>query len=85
MSKLAYAKADCVTSLYEHARHLQIELGCNEEITMVTPNGIDEKRFAGEHGEKTVEEGMIHVGAVLRVTPIKVVKSLIRAFAFAME
>ena len=85
MSKLAYAKADCVTSLYEHARQLQMELGCDEEITMVTPNGIDEKRFEGEHGEKIVEDGMVHIGAVLRVTPIKDVKTMIRAFAFAKE
>jgi glycosyltransferase involved in cell wall biosynthesis len=85
MSRLAYAKADCVTSLYEHARKLQIELGCDEELTMVTPNGIDEKRFAGEHGERITEENMVHIGAVLRVTPIKDVKTLIRAFAFAKE
>ena len=85
MSKLAYAKADCVTSLYEHARKLQIELGCDESITMVTPNGIDEKRFAGTPGERVAEEDMIHIGAVLRVTPIKDVKTLIRAFAFAKE
>lgn len=85
MSKLAYGKADYVTSLYEHARHLQIELGCREEITMVTPNGIDEKRFVGTPGERVAEEGMVHIGAVLRVTPIKDVKTLIRAFAFAKE
>ncbi|MBR4607542.1 MAG: GT4 family glycosyltransferase PelF [Lachnospiraceae bacterium] len=85
MSRLAYAKADCVTSLYEHARKLQIELGCDEELTMVTPNGIDEKRFVGTPGEKVVEENMVHIGAVLRVTPIKDVKTLIRAFAFAKE
>ena len=85
MSRLAYAKADCVTSLYEHARKLQIELGCDEELTMVTPNGIDEKRFVGTPGEKVAEENMVHIGAVLRVTPIKDVKTLIRAFAFAKE
>ncbi|MBR6476902.1 MAG: GT4 family glycosyltransferase PelF [Lachnospiraceae bacterium] len=85
MSKLAYSRADCVTSLYEHARQLQIELGCNEEITMVTPNGIDENRFVGTPGERVAQEDMIHVGAVLRVTPIKDVKTMIRAFAFAKE
>ena len=85
MSRLAYGKADCVTSLYEHARKLQIELGCPEELTMVTPNGIDEKRFMGTPGEKVAEENMVHIGAVLRVTPIKDVKTLIRAFAFAKE
>lgn len=85
MSKLAYSKADCVTSLYEHARQLQIELGCDEKLTMVTPNGIDETRFQGEHGERIAETDMVHIGAVLRVTPIKDVKTMIRAFAFAKE
>ncbi|MBR4734420.1 MAG: GT4 family glycosyltransferase PelF [Lachnospiraceae bacterium] len=85
MSRLAYSSADLVTSLYEHARKLQIELGCNEEITMVTPNGIDENRFAAPSGEKVADDGMVHVGAVLRVTPIKDVKTMIRAFAFAKE
>ena len=52
---------------------------------MVTPNGIDEKRFEGTPGEKVAQEGMVHIGAVLRVTPIKDVKTMIRAFAFAKE
>ena len=86
MSKLAYSEAELVTSLYEHARELQIELGCPKEITMVTPNGIDASRFVvTEDMKRTLEEDMIHVGAVLRVTPIKDVKTLIRAFAFAKE
>lgn len=85
MSMLAYDSADVVTSLYEHARELQIELGCEEKITVVTPNGIDEKRFLLTDPQKTVEDGMIHVGAVLRVTPIKDVKTMIRAFAFAKQ
>jgi len=86
MSMLAYSKADLVTSLYEHARGLQLELGCEEDITMVTPNGIDESRFE-RSGDvpRTVEDGMIHVGAILRVTPIKDVKTMIRAFAFAKD
>ena len=45
MSQLAYDRADKVTSLYEHARELQIELGCPEEKTQVTPNGVDPSRF----------------------------------------
>ncbi len=44
MSLAAYDRADLVTSLYEHARSLQIELGCPAEKTRVTPNGILEKQ-----------------------------------------
>lgn len=40
MSKLAYQESSLVTSLFEQARQLQIELGCPPEQTAVTPNGI---------------------------------------------
>lgn len=85
MSCLAYDKADRVTSLYEHARQLQIELGCDEDKTIVTPNGIDVDRFANIPGRLPEDQGMINIGAVLRVAPIKDVKTMIRAFAFAKE
>ncbi len=85
MSRLAYERADKVTSLYEHARQLQLGLGCDEEKTRVTPNGIDMKRFADIPGRQPEDEGYINVGAVLRVAPIKDVKTMIRAFAFAKE
>lgn len=85
MSRLAYERADRVTSLYEHARQLQLGLGCDEEKTKVTPNGIDMSRFADIPGRQPEDEGYINIGAVLRVAPIKDVKTMIRAFAFAKE
>ncbi|MDR0948698.1 MAG: GT4 family glycosyltransferase PelF [Lachnospiraceae bacterium] len=85
MSTLAYNKADLVTSLYDHARELQIELGCPANKTMITPNGIDPARFANLPGKPPEEEHMVNIGAVLRVTPIKDVKTMIQAFAFAKQ
>lgn len=85
MSRLAYDRADMVTCLYERARQLQLGLGCEEAKTMVTPNGIDMSRFADLPGKQPEDEGFINIGAVLRVTPIKDVKTMIRAFAFAKE
>lgn len=85
MSRLAYERADIVTSLYNHARELQIGLGCPEEKLRVTPNGIDVGRLADLPGKKEEDAGFINIGAVLRVTPIKDVKTMIRAFAFAKE
>ena len=85
MSQLAYERADKVTSLYEHARELQLDLGCPEHKTQVTPNGIDIGRFAELPGKQPEDEKYINIGAVLRVTPIKDVKTMIRAFAFAKE
>lgn len=85
MSQVAYDKADVVTSLYQHARELQIELGCPKEKTVITPNGIDYHRMEKLRGVSKEEEGYVHVGAVLRVTPIKDVKTMIQAFAYAKK
>lgn len=85
MSRLAYERADVVTCLYAHARELQIELGCSRSIIHVTPNGIDMAGFADLPGKTPEEEPYINIGAILRITPIKDVKTLIRAFSFAKE
>ena len=85
MSRLAYERADVVTSLYSHARELQIGLGCPVGKLKITPNGIDVDRLADLPGRKEEDKGFINIGAVLRVTPIKDVKTMIRAFAFAKE
>lgn len=83
MSQLAYARADKVTSLYSHARKLQIDLGCDPSKTVITPNGITVERFKNIPGKKEEDYGYINVGAVVRVTPIKDIKTMIRAFTFA--
>lgn len=83
MSKAAYDKADIVTSLYQHARELQIELGCPGKKTVVTPNGINYKRMEQLPGIAPENEGYVHIGAILRVTPIKDIKTMIQAFAYA--
>ena len=83
MSMVAYSKAKIVTSLYGHARELQLELGCPEEKTRVTPNGINVERFANLPGKIEEDQDFVNVGAVLRVAPIKDVKTMIQAFSFA--
>ena len=83
MGKVSYDRADIITSLFEHARELQIELGAQEEKLRVTPNGIDENRFASVPGKTPEDEGYVNVGAVVRVTAIKDIKTMIQAFAQA--
>ena len=82
MSALAYERADMVTSLYEHARQLQLELGCPAGKAVITPNGIDVERLKNIEG-KAPDDKFINVGAVLRIAPIKDVKTLIMAFGYA--
>ena len=52
---------------------------------MITANGIDAGRFADIPGKKEEDLAYVNIGAVLRVTPIKDVKSMIRAYAFAKK
>ena len=85
MSQVAYDKADVVTSLYQQARELQIELGCPQEKTVITPNGIDYRRMEGLPGASSEQAGYIHIGAILRVAPIKDIKTMIQAFAYAKK
>ena len=85
MSKLAYQEGELITSLFAHARELQIELDCPEEKTMVTPNGIRVDNFQGIPEKTKEDKGMVNIGAVLRVTPIKDVKTMIQAFGFAKK
>lgn len=85
LSYLGYQRADLVTSLYEHARGLQIELGCPPSKTLVTPNGIDTERLANLPGKLEEDGNRVNIGAILRVAPIKDVKTMIQAFAFARQ
>lgn len=85
MSRMAYERAELVTSLYEKARELQAELECPMEKTMVVPNGIDVEKFQNLSGKIEAEQEEINVGAVLRVAPIKDIKTMIQAFGFARE
>lgn len=82
MSRLAYDSADVVTALFEKAHELQIELDCPIEKAVITPNGIDVDAFA-DIPQKDEYDSYINIGAFLRVTPIKDIKTMIGAFYFA--
>lgn len=82
LSLCSYENADIVTSLFKDAKNFQIELGCPLEKTLIIPNGVKVENFQNLiPGDK--EDTYINIGAVLRVTPIKDVKTLITAFSIA--
>lgn len=83
-SRCSYQHADQVISLFEAARQLEIELGCPIEKTQVIPNGIDIERFR-QLPKKEENDPYINVGSVLRVAPVKDVKTMIYAFYYAKQ
>ena len=79
LSSGAYAKATLITSLFPRARQLQIEMGCDPHKCYYITNGVHYERFA-RIPYKTPDQ-YVDIGAVLRIAPIKDVKTMIYAFA----
>ena len=78
LSAAVYDKADMVTSLFDNARKTQIDIGCRPEQCRVIANGIHFERFRDIPLKK--EDGWIDIGAIVRLAPIKDIKTLIYAF-----
>lgn len=78
LSFTAYQQASVVTTLFGTNRSLQIELKCPPEKIAVIPNGVNAGDFESCRKEK--KSGPMTLGAVLRVVPIKDVKTMLLAF-----
>lgn len=78
LSDAIYQRAFRVTSLFRHASRIQMELGCTPEQCRVVENGVVYERFCDIPLKKT--DGFIDIGAVVRMAPIKDIKTMIYAF-----
>lgn len=83
-SDCAYYYADKVTSLYDGNRDLQVEFGCPKDKLIIIPNGVDIKGFEGIP-QKDPDDTYVNIGAILRVTPIKDVKTMLSSFSMAKK
>jgi glycosyltransferase involved in cell wall biosynthesis len=79
MSKLAYAYADNVTTLYEGNRRAQIDDGADPRKTSIIPNGVDLSRFRNIAEKRDVNRRRRKLAFIGRIVPIKDVKTLIKA------
>ncbi|WP_195237106.1 GT4 family glycosyltransferase PelF [Romboutsia sp. 1001285H_161024_C4] len=84
LSRAAYTYSDEVYSLFEKNKKLQIELGCDRNKIKIVPNGVKLDRFKNIDTKKD-DESIIYIGAIVRVVPIKDVKTIIQAFVNANE
>ena len=78
LSEEIYRRAFRVSSLFYNARRTQIEMGCDAEKCIVIPNGVQYERFCNIPLKQ--EDGWVDIGAVVRLAPIKDVKTMIYAF-----
>lgn len=90
-SRLTYAHAHRVITLYEGNRQMQLLGGSDPERTEVIPNGITLSRYenlkprADTYEDERGAEGQFAIGFVGRVVPIKDVKTFIRAIKIVTQ
>ena len=87
LSDCAYASADQVVTLFNQNKNIEIELGCPAEKIAVIHNGIDVSKYeaVAESVEKRLNPHPLKVGAIIRVVPIKDIKTMIQAFALVCK
>ena len=78
-SRFAYQKAHRITSLFQRAAIIQEDLGCPPEKISVIGNGIRVEDFKGIPRKK--ENGWIDIAAIVRIAPIKDIKTMIYSFS----
>ena len=78
LSEQIYRQADRVTSLFPRARSIQIGMGCEPGKCIVIPNGVDYEKFCAIPPK--AEDGWVDIGAMVRLAPIKDIKTLLYAF-----
>lgn len=79
MSKLAYAYADSITTLFEGNRQLQIQDGADHRKTSIIANGVDIKAFDEVLKKRKAGGKRRTIAFIGRIVPIKDVKTLIKA------
>lgn len=78
LSDLIYTRAFRVTSLFTNAMYTQIDMGCAAEKCRVIENGISYERLCDIPLKE--DDGIVDIGAVVRLAPIKDIKTMIYAF-----
>jgi polysaccharide biosynthesis protein PelF len=81
MSGCAYHAADDVICLFNKNREIQVEIGCLEDKISIIPNGVKAESYQDLPQVIKKEKGEIIIGAIVRVVPIKDIKTMLQSFA----
>ena len=84
ISKLSYQAVDELITLFEKNQRIQLDIGAPKEKSLVIPNSINLDSLKYQKYAVRKNDAYV-VGAVLRVTPIKDVMTLIRSFKIVKE
>ncbi len=81
LSECAYEAADEVISLFNRNREIEIELGCDPAKIRIIPNGVNLAAYEAIAQAPASPDGIVRLGAIVRVVPIKDIKTMIHSFA----
>lgn len=84
MSKCAYEHADTVVTLFNRNKEIQVELGCDENKICIVPNGIRVENYV-TLPQKDIDDNCLNIGAIVRVVPIKDIKTMLNSFSIVKE
>lgn len=85
LSKLTYKYSDEIISLYTENKKLQVSLGAPAGEIRLIPNGIDVARFENLKGRFGGADGILKIGFVGRVVPVKDVETFVRSCKIISE
>jgi len=78
LSGCAYKNSDYITTLFNQNKEIEIELGCEPTKIEIIPNGVNVDHYKNLSSDKP--ENMIYIGAIVRVVPIKDIKTMLQSF-----
>ncbi len=85
MSNCAYESADEVITLFKKNKEIQVELGCSNEKISIIPNGVNVDSYMNLKPVLNKVKDEIFIGSVLRVVPIKDIKTMLQCFAIVKK
>lgn len=78
LSRAIYHNADQISCLYDNAINIQCSIGARPEQCRVIVNGVDYETYSKVPMKPN--DGIIDIGAAVRMAPIKDIKTMIYAF-----
>ncbi|MCG8406984.1 MAG: GT4 family glycosyltransferase PelF, partial [Phycisphaerales bacterium] len=80
-ARISYDHADQIASLFERNAKVQAEFGADRGKISIIPNGVAPPPESPSTGQSKRHDGLLTVGFLGRVVPIKDIKTLIRSAA----
>jgi glycosyltransferase involved in cell wall biosynthesis len=83
LSSCIYEAADQVITLFNRNKEIEVEVGCDEAKISIIPNGVNIDNY--KNLAAAPQDGKLRIGAIVRVVPIKDIKTMIQSFALVKE